>query len=209
MVASDAHILAKPLGGDGPNPLCENAEQKAPVTPENQRTIGVLLSYNKFKFLNLIDLDWEKDMELACPINKLGTVTLYQTSRHGSLDGAGSPPFLGAIKPQVVVVNNGPRKGLGQVDPPKSLTPSGQQTAPYEKNSYLRLARIPGVEDIWQGHLSLLDSDPRHNTSEDMIANFEETKDCKGNWIKASVARDGKFTVTNGRNGFSKIYTAR
>ena len=43
--------------------------------PENQRTIGVLSRYRKFKYLNLIDLDWEKDMELACPVNKLGTVT--------------------------------------------------------------------------------------------------------------------------------------
>jgi hypothetical protein len=42
-----------------------------------------------------------------------------------------------------------------------------------------------------------------------MIANLEDTADCKGNWIKTSVARDGKFTVTNGRNGFSKNYTAR
>jgi len=42
-----------------------------------------------------------------------------------------------------------------------------------------------------------------------MIANFEETAECKGNWIKASVGPDGKFTVTNGRNGFNKTYTAR
>jgi len=42
-----------------------------------------------------------------------------------------------------------------------------------------------------------------------MIANLEETAECKGNWIKASVAPDGTFTVTNGRNGFSKTYTAR
>src|SRR5258705_5192282 len=33
--------------------------------------------------------------------------------------------------------------------------------------------------------------------------------EAKGNWIKASVASDGKFTITNGRNGFSKTYTAR
>ena len=39
--------------------------------------------------------------------------------------------------------------------------------------------------------------------------NLEETADCKGNWIKASVASDGKFTVTNGRNGFSKTYVSR
>jgi hypothetical protein len=42
-----------------------------------------------------------------------------------------------------------------------------------------------------------------------MIANLEETADCKGNWIKASVEPGGKFTITNGRNGFSKTYMAR
>ena len=42
-----------------------------------------------------------------------------------------------------------------------------------------------------------------------MIANFEETADCKGNWIKASVEQDGNFTIVNGRNGYSKTYTAR
>jgi len=42
-----------------------------------------------------------------------------------------------------------------------------------------------------------------------MIANLEDTASCKGNGIKASVAPDGKFTVTNARNGFSKTYAAR
>jgi beta-lactamase superfamily II metal-dependent hydrolase len=207
VVSSDAQILSKPVNGGGPNPLCADAEQKAPVAPENQRTVGVLLTYGKFKYLNLIDLDWEKEMELACPVNRLGQVTIYQTSRHGSFDGAGAPAFLGAIRPQVIVVNNGPRKGMGQVDNNvKSTTP---QAAPYEKNAYQRMAKIPGIEGIWQGHLSLLDKDPAHNTAPDMIANLEETADCKGNWIKASVGRDGKFTIANGRNGFSKTYAAR
>jgi competence protein ComEC len=210
VVASDQKVLAKPLKGGGPNPLCANAEQKAPLSPENQRVAGVLVSYGKFRYLNLIDLDWEKEMELACPVNKLGTVTVYQTGRHGAFDGAGAPAFLDAIKPQVVVVNNGPRKGMGQVDNGvKSITPPGTQTAPYEKIAYLRLAKIPGIEGIWQEHLSLLDPDPNHNTSQDMIANLEETPDCKGNWIKASVQPDGKFTVTNSRNGFSRTYISR
>jgi competence protein ComEC len=210
VVASDQKVLAKPVNGGGPNPLCANAEQKAPIGLENQRVAGVLVSYGKFKYLNLIDLDWEKEMELACPVNKLGTVTVYQTSRHGAFDGAGAPAFLGAIKPQVVVVNNGPRKGMGQVDNGvKSTTPAGTQATPYEKVAYLRLAKIPGIEGIWQEHLSLLDADPSHNTSPDMIANLEETADCKGNGIKASVQADGKFTVTNSRNGFSKTYSSR
>jgi competence protein ComEC len=210
VVSSNEQILSKPVHGGGPNPLCANAERKAPAGPENARGVGVLFTYGKFTFLNLIDLDWAKEMELSCPVNKLGQVTLYQTSRHGSFDGAGAPAFLGAIRPQVVVVNNGPRKGLGQVDGSvKSLTPPGAPAAAYEKNAYRRLATIPGIEGIWQGHRSLLDSDPSHNTAEDMIANLEDTKDCQGNWIKASVARDGKFTITNGRNGFSKTYAVR
>jgi competence protein ComEC len=210
VVSSDQKLLAKPVNGGGPNPLCADAEQKAPVSPENQRTVGLLITYGKFKYLNLVDLDWSKEMELACPVNRLGTVTLYQTGRHGAFDGAGAPAFLYAVRPQVVVVNNGPRKGMGQIDNTvNSITPAGARVAPYEKTAYLRLAKIPGVEGIWQEHLSLLDRDPSHNTLEDMIANLEDTSECKGNWIKASVARDGKFTITNSRNGFSKTYTAR
>jgi competence protein ComEC len=138
----------------------------------------------------------------------VGRVTLYQTSRHGSFDDAGSPPFLGAIAPQVIVVNNGPRKGLGQPD--ERVKPiADPQAAPYEHNAYLRMAKLPGIEGIWQQHLSLIDKDPGHNTAPDMIANFEETAECKGNWIGATVAPDGAFTVTNGRNGFSRNYAAR
>ncbi len=108
------------------------------------------------------------------------------------------------------MVNNGPRKGLGQSDDRvKPLEIAGKPAAPYERNSYLRMAKLPGLEGIWQGHLSLLDKDPTRNTSPDMIANFEETAECQGNSISASVAPDGKFTLTNGRNGFSKTYVAR
>ena len=76
-----------------------------------------------------------------------------------------------------------------------------------ETLAYQKIAALPGVEGIWQGHLSL--AAPDANTARDQIANLEDTADCKGNWIKASVATDGKFTITNGRNGFSKTYVAR
>ncbi len=210
VVSSDGKLLDKPLSGGGPNALCANAEQKAPAGPENQNMVGTLLTFGKFKLLALIDLDWEKEMEFVCPVNKLGTVTVYQSGRHGSFDGAGAPALLGAIRPQVAVINNGPRKGLGQVDDTaRSITPAGIKVTPYERNAYARLSKVPGMEGIWQGHLSLLDKDPSHNTSPDMIANLGDTADCKGNWIKASVEPSGRFTITNGRNGFSKTYMAR
>jgi hypothetical protein len=160
--------------------------------------VGALVTYGKFRFLDLADLDWQKEMELACPVNRLGEVTIWQAGRHGALEGAGAPGFLYSVRPQVVIVNNGPRKGLGGPSPgaQKALTVH-----------YDRIAKTPGIEGIWQGHLSLLDKD--HNTAENMIANLEDTAECKGHWIKASIGRDGKFTVTNSRNGFSKSYTAR
>jgi hypothetical protein len=86
-------------------------------------------------------------------------------------------------------VNNGPRKGL-------------------EGDAYDTLTKISGVEDIWQSHRALK-NDASHNTSESQIANFEETAECQGHWIKASISKDGKFTLINSRNNFSKTYTAR
>ena len=126
VVSSNQELIAKPVNGGGPNPLCADAEQKASAGLANARGLGVLLTYGNFKYLNLIDLDWAKEMELACPVNKLGKVTLYQTGRHASFDGAGAPAFLGAIQPQVVVVNNGPRKGLGQQGYRRVQQPAGQ-----------------------------------------------------------------------------------
>lgn len=200
IVASNGHLLPKPVNGGGPNALCATAENRPRDVPENQLMVGALFTFGRFKFLDLADLDWEMEMELSCPINKLGEVTIYQAGRHGALDGAGAPGFLYAIKPQVVIVNNGPRKGLGGPSP-------GQQKA--ATAHYERLAKTPGIEGIWQGHLSLFDQDKAHNAPEEMIANFEETADCRGHWLKASVERDGKYTITNGRNGFSKTYSAR
>jgi len=86
-----------------------------------------------------------------------------------------------------VVVNNGARKGLAA-------------------NAWETLAKIPGVEGIWQSHKSAA-NDAAHNTSEQMIANIDPASD--GHWLKVVVDREGKFTVTNGRNDFSKSYAAR
>jgi competence protein ComEC len=200
VVASSGQLLAKPINGGGANPLCPSAENKPAEGPENQYMVGSLFTYGRFRFLDLADLDWQKEMELACPINRLGQVTIYQAGRHGALDGAAAPGFLYAIRPQVVIVNNGPRKGLGG--------PSAGSPKPLTKH-YDRLAKVPGIEGIWQGHLSLFDSDKASNTSEEMIANLEDSADCKGHWIRASVSPDGSFTVTNSRNGFSRAYRAR
>src|SRR5262249_52538172 len=115
-LVSEGPVIATPLNGGGPNPLCTNAVQMAPAGPENQRMVGLSFTYGNFKLATLGDLDWQRELELVCPVNKMGPVTVYTINRHGGLDDSGSPALLGAIKPQVIVVNNGPKKGLGATD---------------------------------------------------------------------------------------------
>jgi beta-lactamase superfamily II metal-dependent hydrolase len=212
VVASSGRVIDKPINGGGAaNPYCGDAERKEPNKTENSQTTGVLVSYRRFTFLDVGDLTWDKEMDLACPTNKLGRVSLLLATHHGFFgDQSGAPALVWAIQPQVVIANNGPRKGFGSTDNRvKPISVPGKTFAPYEKVTYLRFAKNPGIEGIWQIHLSLLDKDPNHNTSPDMIANFEDTAECQGHGITASVAADGKFTVTNARNGFSKTYMAR
>ncbi len=188
VLIANGQPIANPVNGGGPNPFCKDAQQKPPDTTENQRSVGILLTYGKFKFMDMGDLTWDKEMELACPVNKVGTATLFQATHHGfHMDYSGAPAFVWAVRPQVIVVNNGARKGLASA------------------NTWDTMAKSPDIEGIWQSHKSLR-NDEAHNTPEQMIANFD-TAD--GNWIRATVEKDGKFTLTNGRNNYSKTYTAR
>jgi competence protein ComEC len=188
-VAAHGEVISSPINGGGPNEaLCRDAKLKDPDPSDNASSLGFLLSFNNFQFLNLGDLTWNIEHKLACPQNLLGKVDLYQVTHHG-LDRSGPPELVLAIQPQVAIMNNGPRKGG-----PASV--------------FETLRKVKGIEDIWQVHRSLPDG-YGPNTADELIANMEETDQCKGNWLKVVVDASGKYTITNGRNGFSKSYMAR
>ncbi len=193
VVSANGEVISKPVvsnAGGRTNDLCKDAQTKPEDKTENSRSVGFLLTYGKFKFLDLGDLTWDREMMLACPVNKVGTVTLFQASHHGFSNGqSGSPAFVWALKPQVVIVNDGARKG-------------------FDAPAYDIISKIPGIEGIWQIHRAVA-SDAAHNTSEQMISNLEEGAADQALGIKVTVAKDGKFTVTNARNSFSKTYTPR
>ena len=191
VVASQGAVITRAINGGGAaNPFCANAEAKDPNTTENSQTAGVLVSLGAFTFVDVGDLTWDKEMNLACPENKLGRVSLLLATHHGFFnDQSGAPALLWAMQPQVVIANNGPRKGMAPA-------------------AFDRIQKVNGLEGLWQSHLALA-SDAGHNTNPDMIANEEASADCKGHWIRVDARADGSFTVTNGRNGFTKMYQAR
>ena len=61
-----------------------------------------------------------------------------------------------------------------------------------------------GLEDVWQLHRSQIEGS--QNYADERIANLDDTT---AHWIKVSANEDGSFTVTNGRTGESKSYSAR
>lgn len=185
LTAAGEHI-AEPLAGAGqPNPNCAT-EPEAPADPtENARSAGFLLTYGKFRFLDLGDLTKRKEVELVCPNNRIGTVDVYLTTHHG-LDQSNSRAIVDAVQPRVAIMNNGARKG-------------GKPAAWQTVHDSLRL------EDLWQLHYSI-EGAAAHNTAEQLIANPEE--ECTGQYLKLTAEPDGSFTLWNSRNQFSKHYGA-
>lgn len=222
-------------GGGAQNPSCAGAQQKdesAYPDPDNGESAGFVLTYGRFRTIDLGDLTWNGELDLMCPTNRIGTVDLYLTSHHG-LEKSGSPALVQALRPRVVVMNNGTRKG-------------GTSEA------FAGLQETVGIEDLWQLHWSY--NVGLENAPARFIANVDEPATilttppptpgaprgggpaapgapgapgagpARGRGgpggpgaaahtpaylIKVSAQQDGSFTVTNTRNGFSKTYRPR
>jgi beta-lactamase superfamily II metal-dependent hydrolase len=187
ILASNGDVLSAALPGAGEaNPACANFAKPATAPGENERSIGMLITFGDFRMLDMGDLTDDHEYDLVCPANKIGTVDLFLASHHGGTN-SNSVPFVHAIAPRVAIVNNGPHKGG---------SPAAWQT--------LRDTR--SLIDIWQLHYAL-DTDKAHNAPDTFIANLDAN--CEGKWIKITAEKDGNFTVVNARNKFEKTYTKR
>lgn len=166
------------------NPYCEGVKPEEGETGENPQSAGVLIEYGKFRFSDLGDITWNKELALLCPENRAGKVDLAITTHHGTTV---SPKAIYAMAPRVIIENNGPRKG-GDPDAWKVLKAS------------------PGLEDLWQLHFGLAGG-KESNAPDTLIANLEEK--CQGLHLKVTADANGSFTVYNPRNKYSKAYPAK
>ena len=198
IVTSDGAMLTAPLPGAGaPNPHCAgfvphtvNPVSGQPVgNTEDERSVGSYITFGRFRALYLGDLPWNNEFALMCPNNRLGAVEFLLVSRHGQ-HSSSSAALVHAVRPKVAVINNGIRKG-GQPETMGVLYSS------------------PGLEGLWQVHVAQL-SGAEHAIPRVFAANdAEDPQHSPAHWIKVSAQRDGSFTVTNSRNGFSKRYVTQ
>jgi len=181
-VSASGATLARHLPGAGHvNTACEPPAPPPSDPFENPRSIGIVLRFGQFRFLDVGDLSGTPLFALLCPRNLIGQVDLYLIPHHGARDVSYPATFAG-LRPRVAIVNNGARKG----------------GAP---EMFDALRRAPGLEGAWQLHRS--QHEGAMNLPEGQIANLDETT---GHWIKVSAKKSGAFTVTNRRTGVMTAY---
>jgi beta-lactamase superfamily II metal-dependent hydrolase len=208
-VSSNAAAIKTNLPGAGTqNPACAGVNKKdesAYTDPDNGASAGFALAFGKFRLIDLGDLTWNGELDLMCPLNRVGKVDVFVVSHHGQ-DTSNSPALVHGLQPRAAIMNNGTRKG-GALATFKVLETS------------------PSLEDLWQLHWSH-NVGVEHNAPGAFIANIDDnetiaavltTPAARGRggaaaahtpayWLKLSAERNGTFTIANPRNGFSKTY---
>jgi competence protein ComEC len=212
VVTANGETIKTPLPDAGAaNPYCASFK---PGTNnlEDPMSVGVHLTFGRFRTIHLGDLTKNKEFELMCPNNRLGTVDAILGVHHGQAT-SNSEVIVHAVRPRVIIMNNGTRKG-GEPEVMKTIFSS------------------PGLEDLWQIHFSLL-SGQEYTVPGMFIANVFDDRPADlplapasapqpgaaatpppahngaAFWIKLVAEQDGSYTVTNARNGFTKTYAAR
>jgi competence protein ComEC len=213
IVSSAGEVLKTALpGAGGANPSCASHQPKDNDPTENAQSVGSVITFGKFRTVHLGDLTWNKEFDLMCPMNRIGSADLFVVSHHGQ-PISNAQVLVHGIQARVAIMNNGTRKG-GQPDAMKIIYSA------------------PGLEDLWQIHFSQL-SGQEYTVPGMFIANPTDeplsamlvapiaapppgpnappppAHNGPAFWIKVSAQQDGTFTVTNARNGFSKTYAAR
>jgi competence protein ComEC len=172
-------------GAGAPNAACATVKQ-ADLNPrdlEDDQSIGLLYTFGDFRMYDPADLEAHNAHELVCPDNPIGTVDVYAINVHGQNKGYAAA-MVSALRAPVVIEFNGTRKG-GDADVWTNLRSSA--TPP----------------DIWALHFNEA-AGAEKNPAPEFIANLQGP-DGQEN-IHISATRNGTFTVTNERNGFSKTY---
>jgi len=184
--AAGDHITTPLSDASEENTYCKAEKPAEADSTENARSVGVLVTYGKFRFLDLGDLTKKKELELACPKNLLGRVDLFLVTHHGA-DLSNPKALVWALHPRVAIFDNGPRKGA---------SPAAWQI----------VHDSPGLEGLWQVHYAA-ESDQAHNIDAAHIANVKEN--CEGKSFKVTAETDGTFSLTNTRTGEQKTYAAK
>jgi hypothetical protein len=151
-----------------PNPVCkeEAITHQTRDLSDNANSVVSVLDFGGFRFYDGGDLTWNMELKLACPVNLVGPIDVYQVTHHG-LDLSNNNLLVASLEPTVAVMSNGPKKGC---------SPHTVET----------LRSTKSIQAIYQLHRNLQPGQEADNVSDPTyIANEKEP--CDGNWVMLSV----------------------
>jgi len=189
ILVANARVVGEATGAPQTRKCESNPEHPAKPedTSDNARSIGILLTFGGFKFVDFGDLTWNVEHKLVCPTNLIGTADVYQVSHHG-LDISNNPALLKAVSPTIAIINNGAKKG---------------GAAP----AYKWLKETPSIKDVFQVHRNVA-TKPGDNTAPELTANDDEK--CEGHGIVLTVDAAGKnYTVDVPSKKTKKSYAVK
>src|SRR5262249_208232 len=73
-------IAEKP--GAKENPIAKEHKPAKPDPTDNAKSLGFVLSFGGWRFLDLGDLTWNVESELISPSDRLGPIDVYQSTHH-------------------------------------------------------------------------------------------------------------------------------
>jgi beta-lactamase superfamily II metal-dependent hydrolase len=189
IVMSAGQPLTTPLEGAGrPNPACAGFQTREQTTDlENAQSVGSLITFGRFRALDLGDLLWNEEGRLMCPDNPIGEVDLYLVTHHGQ-SASGSPAVVHGVRPRVAVMQNGTRKGAAV-------------------SAMAIMRSSPGLEDIWQLHWSYT-AGMEYNSAGVFVANLE-TPEALAAALTAPPPQPGAGRGGAGRGGAGRGEAAR
>lgn len=188
VVSTNGEVIGKPVAGGGsgkPNPACANSPEKVPENDENDKSLGLMITFGKLRLVDLGDLTWAMERPLMCPTDNLGRVDVYIASHHG-FDRSGSPALLKAIAPRVAVIDDGGHKGA-------------------EPAAWTIIKESGRIEGMWQLHTA--EAPGANNVEDAHIANLKGPD--SGYGLELVARRDGSVSVTNERTGEKVAYPAK
>jgi len=187
VLAANGIVLGEHPGAAQIQPCGPNFQALAEDKSDNNKSLGLLLTFGRFRFFDGGDLTWNIENRLVCPKNLAGPVDVYQVNHHG-LDTSNNPTLIRGLKPRVAIINNGPRKGG-------------------EARTFSTLKTTTEIEAIYQLHRNVRTTE-KDNAPADFIAN--DAEECQGEFIKLSVAANGQsYTVAIPSKGISRSYKTR
>jgi len=186
-VVGNGEPMETAAGHPPANPACTDHRPRHPDPTDNARSLGFVLRYGDFEFLDCGDITWNIEHRLVCPTNRIGAVDLFLVNHHG-LSLSNNPVFLRSIRPMVAVISNGPRKGA-------------------DRPVLAALRSLPDLKAIYQIHRNLR-IPAEENPPRELVANWDSP--CKGRFVLVRVAPDGRsFTVQIGEAGQPRRYRCR